>query len=63
MLLIALHELRTLRRFRGGDDDGPRRTPAPGPKPSPGGTRALPPCLVPNANWRAPSLARVTEPA
>ena len=65
VLLIAISELRALRKYRGRDDDGPRRSPAPPPKPSPGGSRVLPACLVPNAHWRGPdpstSPTRVRE--
>ena len=55
-LLIALYELRNLRRYRGGDRGGWRR-PAPvrPPVPSGGGDTALPACLVPNEQWRAPA--------
>ena len=55
VLLLALNELRTLRRYRGGDEDGPRRAPVPPPTPSPGGERVLPACLVPTAQWRVPT--------
>ena len=58
VLLVAINELRTLRRNRGGDDDGPRRASPLPPRPSPGGARALPACLVPNAQWRAPARMR-----
>ena len=42
VLLIALNELRTLRKYRGGDEDGPRRAPLPPTPRSPGGARVLP---------------------
>ncbi len=58
VLLVAINELRALRRHRGGDDEGPRRAPPPPPRPSPGGARVLPACLVPNDQWRAPSRTR-----
>lgn len=58
VLLVAINELRTLRRGRRGDEDGPRRAPPPPPRPSPGGTRVLPACLVPTEQWRAPARAR-----
>ncbi len=57
-LLIALFELRSLRRYRGGG--GWRRpSPAPQPRPMQGGTRPLPACLIPTAQWRAPGPVRV----
>ena len=61
VLLIALNELRTLRRHRGGDDEGPRRAAPVPPCPGPGGARALPACLVPNENWHVPSRRRTRE--
>jgi hypothetical protein len=58
-LMIAIYELRSLRRYRGGDEGWPR--PAPDPKPSPtrDGSRPLPACLIPTEQWRAP--VRVKE--
>ena len=50
-LVILLRELWITRRHRGGDDRDPRREPAPQPRP-------LPPCLVPNEQWRAPARVR-----
>lgn len=52
-LVVLLRELWIVRRYRGGDDRDPRRTPAPSPRP-------LPPCLVPTEQWRAPA-ARTRE--
>ena len=57
-LLVALHEWRAIRRNRGGDDDGRRRPPDPPPDPSRGGNGALPTCLIPTEQWRAPTRGR-----
>ena len=50
-LLIAIYELRSLRRYRPGG--GGWRRPAPAPQPRP-----LPPCLIPTDQWRAPARVR-----
>ncbi len=57
-LLIALYELRSLRRYRPGGGGWQRPAPDPRPHPIQGGTRPLPACLVPNEQWRAPARAR-----
>ena len=64
-LLIAVYELRSLRRYRGGGGGWRRPAPPPPPRPMQGGTRPLPACLIPTAQWRAPSPGpvRVREPA
>ena len=56
-LLIALYELRNLRRYRGGGGGGGWRRPAPVPPPLPSGDggKVLPACLIPTEQWRAPS--------
>jgi hypothetical protein len=59
-LVIALWELRSLRRHRRGGGNWPRPAPEPTPRPSLGGLKPLPPCLIPNEHWRAPAR-RVTE--
>ena len=62
-LLIAAYELRSLRRYRGGGGGWRRPAPAPQPRPVQGGSgRPLPPCLVPNSHWRAPSPDPVRSP-
>ncbi len=58
LLLVALQEWRAIRRNRGGDEDW-RRPPAnPSPDPSRGGNGALPTCLIPTDQWRAPARTR-----
>ncbi len=61
-LLIALYELRSLRRYRGGGGGWGRNTPAPPPRPKQDGSRPLPACLIPNASWRAPASSPVRVP-
>ena len=51
LLIVLLRELWVLRRYRGNNDGDPRRAPDPQPRP-------LPPCLVPNEHWRAPTRVR-----
>ncbi len=64
-LLIAIYELRSLRRYRGGGGGWQTPSPRTPPRPTQGGFRPLPTCLVPTAQWRAPSPTpvRVREPA
>ena len=57
-LLIALYELRSLRRYRPGGGGWQRPAPQPLPRPPPGGTHPLPACLIPTEQWRAPARAR-----
>ena len=59
-LLIALYELRNLRRYRGGGGGWRWPARAPRPRPTQGGT--LPPCLIPTAQWRAPAPRPVRPP-
>ena len=63
-LLIALYEFR-MRRHRKGGGGWPTPSPRTPPRPIQGGSRPLPPCLVPTAQWRGPAPApvRVREPA
>ena len=61
-LVIALYELRNLRRYRGGGGGWRRPAPKPQPRPRQGGSRPLPACLVPNAAWRPPSPEPVRQP-
>ena len=60
-LLIAIYELRNLRRYRGGGGGWRRPAPNPPPRPMDNGTRPLPACLVPTPQWRAPSPSRIRE--
>ena len=63
-LLIAMYELRSLRRYRGGGGGWLRPAPDPQPRPnhdgghSLGNPRPLPACLIPNDQWRAPVRVR-----
>ncbi len=50
-VVILVREMWIARRNRGGDDRDPRREPTPQPRP-------LPPCLIPNEQWRAPARTR-----
>ena len=57
-LMIAIYELRSLRRYRGGDGGWRRPAPDPLPRPTRDGSRPLPACLIPTEQWRAPSRVR-----
>ena len=57
-LVLAIREIIVMRRRPRGGGGGGGARPVTSPRPTSGGTRTLPTCLIPTDQWRAPSRTR-----